>query len=597
MFELEIKMIVNRLEKLRKLMKNENIAAYIIQGTDPHQSEYVPKLWMRREFMSGFTGSAGDLVVLKEKAGLWTDSRYFIQAKLELAGSGIDLFKMGQKDTPSQTEWIISEINSKDKVGIDPALLTFSGAKKMQSEFSLSNISMKSIEENLVDMVWDDQPTLPLETVAVWPDKYAGESVEQKLGKIREHMVHMGVEIHVLSQLDAIAWLFNIRCSDVEFNPVVISYAVIYPESVNLFFDLRKVDENLEKALSPMVSFKSYDKFGHELRKISSENRKVLVDSASVSLFIVEQLGNNQNIVFGETAVTLMKALKNKTEIQGFKACHIRDGVAMVKFLTWLDETVPKGGVTEISASNTLARFRGENDKFKGLSFGTISAFGEHGAIIHYTADEKSDVELKMGGIYLVDSGGQYLDGTTDITRTVAFGQPTQSEKRFFTLVLRGFIDLATARFPQGTAGKQLDTIARKPLWDAGVNYAHGTGHGVGSYLNVHEGPHAISYYRCVGVPLEPGMVTSNEPGYYSGGTYGIRIENLIYVVNDSVKGFLKFENLTICPIDQKLVDKNLLTKDELTYLNDYHNLCYKTLSPLLSEKEKTWLKTATQKI
>ncbi|NOX87967.1 MAG: aminopeptidase P family protein [Calditrichaeota bacterium] len=595
-------MIKERIQKLRALMKKHKIQAYVIPSTDPHSSEYLPSVWQRRAWISGFDGSAGDVIVTPDKAGLWTDSRYFLQAEEQLKDTGIDLYKVGTPDTPDMLSFLKQELKSGDSVGIDPKVISYRQAEQWQKELHPHKITLKFIEENLVDELWDDQPEPPLDPVVVWDDKYAGESVESKLDRIRQKMAAEGCEAHVLTTLDSIAWTFNIRSRDVEYNPVVISYAVITEEEAELFLHKKKVNRALKKHLKDLAKIRDYDDFKKRLPKLVKKKSRVWLDGDSVNYWVVMLLRKRCELFFKSSPVTHFKAVKNQTELAGFKACHIRDGIAMVRFLKWLEEAVPQGGVTEMSAADQLEKFRAEQSLYQGPSFETISAFNEHGAIVHYTSSPETDVELKSPGIYLIDSGGHYLDGTTDITRTIAIGQPTDEQKDRFTRILKGHIDLAITSFPAGTQGIQLDTLARKHLWEIGLNYGHGTGHGVGAFLSVHEGPQGISYYRGIGVPLEIGMVCSNEPGFYKANEYGMRMENLIVVAKDEEKSgeewqFLKFENLTLCPVDANLIEKNLLSDEEIEYLNNYHKLVYDTLSPFLSKEEREWLKNKTQPI
>ncbi|WP_456407408.1 aminopeptidase P family protein [Caldithrix abyssi] len=595
-------MIKERINKLRELMRKNKIDAYVVLSTDPHASEYVPALWQRRAWLSGFDGSAGDVVVTMKKAGLWTDSRYFLQAEQQLQGTGIDLYKAGLPETPDMLTFLKQELNEGQTVGIDPRVISYQQASQWQKELALRKIKMKFLEENLVDALWEDQPEMPQDPIMVWEDKYAGESVESKLARIRQKMAEKGCQTHVLTQLDAIAWTFNIRSRDVDYNPVVIAYAVITEDEAELFVHKKKVTRALKKHLKGLAKIRHYDNFKKRLLKLARRKTRVWLDGSSVNYWVAMLLQKRCELFLEESPVTLFKAIKNETELAGMRACHIRDGVAMVRFLKWLEENVPQGGVTEMSAAQRLEKFRAEQSLYQGPSFETISAYGEHGAIVHYACSPETDVELKPEGIYLIDSGGQYLDGTTDITRTLALGEPTEEQRDRFTRILKGHIDLAIASFPVGTQGIQLDTLARKALWEIGQNYGHGTGHGVGAFLSVHEGPQGISFYRGIGVPLEVGMVCSNEPGFYKAGEYGMRVENLIVVVKDEQKSskewsFLKFENLTYCPIDLKLVDLNLLTREEIDYLNAYHKKVYDILAPYLKKEERQWLKEKTQPV
>jgi Xaa-Pro aminopeptidase len=594
--------IPERLSALRNLMKKNKINAYIIPSTDPHQSEYVPELWQRRQWISGFTGSAGDVIVTQDKAGLWTDSRYFLQAADQLKDTGIDLYKIGVAGESTMFEFLRNELKKDQSVGIDPRLQTKKEADDLKDRLANQKIKLVHLEENLVDKLWKDKPELPDAPIMVWNVKYAGESVESKLNRIREKMAIEGADVFILTTLDSIAWTFNIRGNDVEYNPVVIAYALITKVNTELFVNRKKVKKDVKKALKKQVKIYDYEDFVKRLQKNTGKKIKVWLDIDTVSAWVVSLIDKKSDLLFKKSPVTLFKACKNESELAGFKACHIRDGVAMVKFLHWLSEAVPKGGVTEISASDKLAEFRAADSLFQGLSFATISAYNEHAAVVHYESSTETDVELKSEGIYLIDSGSHYLDGTTDITRTIALGEPNDEQKDRFTRIMKGHIALSMVSFPQGTQGIQLDTLARRPLWDIGLNYGHGTGHGVGAFLNVHEGPQGISYYRGIGVPLELGMVCSNEPGFYKAGEYGMRIETLISVVKDEEKSsedftFYKFDTMTLCPIDTKLIDKSLLTEEEIEYINIYHKRVHEELSPKLRGKAKEWLAAATEPI
>ena len=595
-------MIPERLQALRHLMEQHKIQAYLVPSTDPHGSEYVPACWQRRQWLSGFTGSAGELVITLQEAGLWTDSRYFLQAEEQLQGTGIRLFKIGLPETPDIPAWLGSVLQPGDAVGIDPRLFSHKEAEKLEKELRTRGLSLKSIEDNLVDAIWEDRPEFPRAPARPHPLRFAGETVESKLNRVREKMAEVRANAHVVTTLDAIAWLLNIRGNDVEYNPVVISYAIVTEKDARLFIPSYKVTEELRKHLEGQVEIFPYEDFKTHLEQLAHQKTRVWLDAATVSRWVVDVLQNGAELLFKDSPITWFKAIKNETEIEGFRQAHVRDGVAMVKFLHWLEQAVPAGGVTEISAAEQAEKFRREQENYQGPSFHPISAYGAHGAIVHYSATPESDVELQPQGIFLFDSGGQYLDGTTDITRTVALGSPTREQKEHFTRVLKGHIQLALTRFPRNTAGNQLDTIARKPLWDVGLNYGHGTGHGVGSYLNVHEGPQGISYYRGIGVPMEVGMVTSNEPGYYREGAYGIRIENLVLTVKDEdfssgENEFYTFETITLCPIDLKLVAVEMLTPAERRWLNEYHRRVREVLSPFLDEAERAWLQQATREI
>ncbi|MCK4892932.1 MAG: aminopeptidase P family protein [Calditrichia bacterium] len=593
-------MAKTKLKNLRKLMKKHKIQAYLVPSTDPHQSEYVPATWNRREWFSGFTGSAGDVVITQKRGGLWTDSRYFLQAEEQLKGSEIQLFKMGTPGTPSIQEWIATQLKAGDTVGIDPRLISQQQANQLKIFFQTWKIKFKGLEINLVDKIWKDQPAFPETPLKQHPLKYAGKSYKQKIDSLRTEMQKEKCTAHILTTLDTIAWLFNIRGKDIPFNPLVISYAIITLKEAYLFIPSDKIDRAAKNHLKPSIKIYDYNQFVKFLKKQFGKKDKIWLDPTTISWWITNHLKGKSELFLEESPISHMKAVKNSIEIKGLKNAHIRDGVAMVKFLKWLEQTVGLEKVTELSASQKLENIRKEQNLFQGPSFNTISAYQAHGAIVHYAATPESDVTLRRQGIYLIDSGGQFLDGTTDITRTLALGKPNSEQKDRFTRVLKGHIRLAMTRFPKNTAGNQLDTLARKSLWDIGLNYGHGTGHGIGSYLNVHEGPHAISYYRGLGVALEPGMIVSNEPGYYKAGAYGIRIENLILVTEDEKKTpdgleFNKFETVSLCPIQLKLIAKNLLSSDEIKWLNDYHQRVRKTILPLLNAEEQEWLKEATR--
>jgi Xaa-Pro aminopeptidase len=595
-------MIKKRLSALRKLMKKNQIQAYMVPSTDPHQNEYLPEMWERRRWLSGFTGSAGDLIVTKKDAGLWTDSRYFLQAEEQLKGTGIQLFKIGLPETPSITQWLTSQLKAGEVVAIDAKVISYQQANEIQKNLKNWQLSFQPMKANLIDKIWKNPPTFPSGPIKAQPLKYSGKSAEEKLGELRKKLSAENCQAHVITSLDAIAWLFNIRGTDIPFNPLIISFALVTNKKALLFTPLSKINKSILRHFGDTIRVLDYRNFTKALKKNISKKDRVWLDPASTNWHIIRLLSGKCELVMKESPLFLMKAIKNLREIDGIKAAHVRDGISMVKFLMWLDNNLGKSAITEISASEKLEELRRQQKLYQGPSFHTISAFGAHAAIVHYAASTESDIPLKSNGLYLIDSGGQYLDGTTDITRTLALGRPTKEQKDRFTRVLQGHIRLATCRFPSGTAGNQLDTIARKSLWDIGLNYGHGTGHGIGAYLNVHEGPQAISYYRGIGVALEPGMVISNEPGYYKVGEYGIRIENLIHTIKDEspkAEGFTfnTFETITLCPIDLKLIEPNLLSTDEINWLNTYHKRVYATLSPLLNQAEKSWLKNETRAI
>jgi Xaa-Pro aminopeptidase len=591
-----------QLAALRRLLKKHGIQAYLVPSADPHQSEYPPECWKRRQFVTGFTGSAGDAVITLKKAGLWTDSRYYLQAERELEDSGFALFKWGLPGVPSWQAWIAQELKSGETFGFDPQLITHGDYVKLESKLERRGIRVKAIEKNLVDEVWPERPAAPRGPIAIHKKIHAGEGVGSKIKRLRRKMAEEGADAHVLSQLDAVAWLFNIRGSDVEFNPVAIAYAIITKGKARLFVAREKVASSVRKILSRDVEVCPYEDFGAHLRRMGERRQRVWLDEVSVSQWIVRRLGRGALLVLKPSPVALFKAVKNKTEIEGSKAAHLRDGAAMVKFLYWLDKEVSQGGVTELSAARKIEEFRSREKRYKGLSFTTISSYAGHGAVVHYAVSPETDIRLRPEGLYLIDSGSQYLEATTDITRTVCLGRTTEEQRDRFTRVLKGMIALTRIAFPQGTSGPQLDILARKALWERGLNYGHGTGHGIGAFLNVHEGPQSIAPARGFGISLEPGMILSNEPAFYKEGEYGLRVENLVLIVKDKARSspaltFYTFETLTLCPINTRLVKRDLLTDDEVQWLNSYHRTVRRLLSPLFKNGEAAWLNNATRPI
>ena len=591
----------DKLSALRQLMKRHGVHAYIIPSADPHQSEYVPEFWKRRQFITGFSGSAGDAVVTVKKAGLWVDSRYYLQAERELKGTGFVLFKIGLPGVPSWQEWIAKELRAGEKLGVDPRLITQQNYAKLETELGRRGISIKPIDKNLVDEIWTDRPAAPGGQAIALSNKYAGESIASKLERLRKKMSDEGAEAHVISLLDAVAWLFNIRGSDVEFNPVAVAYAVITRKKAVFFIDQNKLSPRPTSVLSRDIEIRPYDGFPFYLRQLGRQKQRVWLDETSVSQWVVSLL-KGATVILKPGPIALFKAVKNRTEIAGARAAHARDGAVMVRFLCWLEKEAPRGRATELSAAKKLEEFRGRQDLYQGLSFRTISSYGEHGAVVHYSVSAETDIPLRPKGIYLIDSGSQYLDATTDITRTIALGRTMDEQRDRFTRVLKGVIALSMISFPQGTAGPQLDILAREALWEKGLNYGHGTGHGIGAYLNVHEGPQSIAPARGFGIGLEPGMILSIEPAYYKEGQYGLRVENLVLVVRDEARStassaFYAFETLTLCPIDLRLVKRELLAESDVLWLNKYHQRVRKILTPLLDKAEAVWLANATAPI
>ena len=589
--------IAERIAELRREMRRRRLAAYLVPSTDPHMSEYMPELWERRRWASGFSGSAGELLVTTRSAGLWTDGRYFLQAATELRGNGIRLYRMGESGVPSLEEFLQQQLRGGKRLGCDPRLLSLERAAKLESVLSEVGARIEYVDANLVDRVWKDRPRMPADPVELHPVALAGVSVSAKLRMVRAAMRRRGADLLVVSTLDSLAWLFNIRGKDVPYNPVVIGYALIGPKRAELFLNKAKLTRELRGKLDRSIRLRPYEEFGAALRARRSAKSSVWLDPATATPWIRQQL-RSCKLIREETPIAQLKARKNAAEIRGMQRCHERDGLAVVRFLAWLDEAVATQRLTERSAAAKLEEFRAEAKEYRGPSFATISGYGAHGAIIHYHATTSSDARLRPRGVYLIDSGGQYVDGTTDITRTVLLGgKATPRQKEHFTRVLKGHIALARAKFPGGVKGLRLDTLARLPLWEAGLDYNHGTGHGVGSYLNVHEGPQSISPHRWHAAELEPGNVQSNEPGFYLEGRYGIRIENLVLVVKEQSlsadEPFLGFQTLTLCPIERRLVEPKLLTPPERDWLNAYHRRVLRTLGPRLSARPRGWLRRA----
>ena len=591
-------MVKERVEKLRSLITENNMHAYLIPGTDPHQSEYIPAPWRRREWISGFTGSAGDVVISLEKGGLWTDSRYFIQAETELRGSGIALFRKNTPGVPEISEWLKEELKSGMSLGVDSRLLTVTAGEDLEKTLGRRGIRVGWQQENLVDRIWENRPSFSESAAEPHPVAFSGEPVSAKLKRLRREMSREGSEVHVLTTLDSIAWLFNIRGRDVAYNPIVIAYAIVTEDNAELFLSLHKIGEELENHLSGLVRLREYQEFGGELERLARDGRRINIDPRTASRWVAGLIECSAAVFHLECPVVKFKAVKNDAEITGWKKAHVRDGAAMVRFLKWLQENRKKREITEISATEKLEALRSGQEHFIGPSFETIAAFGEHGAIVHYAPSRETDTPLGKNGLFLIDSGAQYLDGTTDITRTISFGTPTEEQKHRFTLVLKGYIKLASALFPIGTRGIQLDVLARRYLWDEMLDYGHGTGHGIGSYLNVHENPPSVSPHSRDTSALEPGMFLSIEPGYYKEGEYGIRTENLAVVRNSPANnGFLCFEIVTLCPIDLNLVDRNILEEEETAFLNGYHHDVRRELSPLIDPAEREWLKINTRSL
>ena len=557
--------IIERVEALREYLRKNGLNAFIFPSTDPHQGEYVPEHWMTRQWISGFDGSAGTAVVTLSNAALWTDSRYFIAAEEQLKGTPFQLMKDGLAETPSIAEWICNQLTEGETVGIDGNVFTTAEIEEMESAFAKAGIKFRT-DLDPAETLWTNRPPIPKNKVEIQPLEFAGESAESKIERVRQALREQKAEGFVISQLDEIAWLLNLRGSDVHCNPVFVSYVLLTQNDVTLFIDSEKLDETVQNYLKSIgVKVLPYGKPSFESK--------------------------------ASNPIPAMKSIKNHAEIEGFRRAMIRDGVAMVKFLRWLKPAVEAGKETEISIDKKLTALRAEQDLYRGLSFDTIAAYAQHGAIVHYEATPETDVVLEPKGLLLLDSGAQYQDGTTDITRTIALGALTDEERLDYTLVLKGHIRLALTKFPDGISGTQIDALARYAMWQYGINFGHGTGHGVGSYLCVHEGPHQIRH-TWKPAPLHAGMTVTNEPGIYRQGKHGVRIENTMLIVEAGETEFGKFlrlEPLTLCPIDLTPVVWELMTSEEITYLNTYHKKVYDELSPLLDEEEKEWLKSNTK--
>lgn len=589
--------VKERLELLRQAMKKAGISACIIPGTDPHAGEYISDFWKERVWISGFTGSAGTAAVTLDKAGLWTDSRYFLQGANQLQGSSIELMKQGLPDTLEIIPWLATVLKSGDKVAVNAQMFSVNAYANMKTELKLSGIELVSVD--LLKEVWTDRPALPSKPFFVFDSKYSGKTVKEKLILLRAELKKAHAQVFALSALDDIAWLFNIRGNDVAFNPVVIAYALVDEDSATLFVDSAKCTDDSKNYLKENgVKVADYLDIYNSLKAIPA-GKAVLFDGNKFNQSLYEAIPAACDKRISMSPVFKLKSIKNEVEITGVRKAMIKDGVALTKFFMWLEDNVSSGKLTEITIADKLRGFRAQQKNFIGESFDTIAGYAGHGAIVHYSASAESASTLKPEGILLLDSGGQYLDGTTDITRTITLGKPTSKQKKDYTLVLKGHIDLAMAKFPENTRGSQLDILARKSMWDRGLNYGHGTGHGVGHFLNVHEGPQNIRMDENPAT-LQIGMITSNEPGIYRTDDYGIRTENLVLTVpaeKTEFGQFLKFETLTLCYIDTKLIDKSLLNKTEEKWLNEYHKTVYKKLSPYLSEEEKKWLKKKCKEI
>ena len=596
-------MIKKRIETLRELMKEQGMDLYLVPTSDFHQSEYVGDHFMARKYMSGFTGSAGVLVVAHNQAGLWTDGRYFIQAEHQLEGSGITLFKMGVEGVPSVEAFITNTIPENGTLGFDGRVVDARLGLKLEEILKEKNAKI-AYDEDLVNAVWEDRPQLSQEPAFLLEEKYAGKKTSDKLSDLRKAMEKEGATAFVLTSLDDIAWLFNIRGNDIPCNPVVLSYAMVTKNDVTFFANPSVLSDEIKEYFSKnQISVKPYEAIYEEVTKIADQET-ILYDGAKVNYKLYKLMPENAKKVDKQNPTTLQKAIKNEVEIENLRKSHLKDGIAVTKFMYWLKNNVSKIPMTEISASDYLLELRKAQEGFIEPSFHTISAFGANAAMMHYSATEESNATLEPGSFLLVDSGGQYYEGTTDITRTFALGEVSAELKKYFTLVAKSMLNLANAKFLHGCTGQNLDILARGPLWELGVDYRCGTGHGIGYLLNVHEAPNGFRWKivpeRNDSAVLEPGMVTTDEPGVYEEGRFGIRTENEL-VCREDVKTeygqFLSFETITYAPIDLDAIDPEYLEPKDIKQLNAYHQMVYEKLAPHLTEEERAWLKEYTRAI
>ena len=588
-----------RLARLRELMKREHLSAFIFPSTDAHQSEYVADHWRGREWISGFNGSAGTAVVTMKSAALWTDSRYFLAAEEQLEGTEYQLMRLKMEGTPTIAEWLGKELQDvqSPEVGLDGMVNSYNYVKDLS--YSLRKLGGITLRTNLdpLEQIWENRPSLPANPVEIQPLEYAGETLASKVTRIRKSLRELHADGMLVSALDDIAWTLNLRGTDVHCNPVFVSYLLIESDKVSLFVDDNKLSPEVKQYLQDnQVSLYKYNKVEKCLESYSEYN--ILLDGNETSYYLWKTV-KCQEIVAAGSPIPAMKAVKNKAEIEGYRSAMLKDGVAMVKFLKWLKPAVEAGGQTEISIDEKLTSLRADQKLFRDISFDTIAGYAQHGAIVHYEATPETDVVLKPEGLILIDSGAQYQDGTTDITRTIALGPVSEEMKHVYTLVLKAHIQLELVKFPDGASGTQLDAVGRECMWREGYNFLHGTGHGVGSYLCVHEGPHQIRM-EWMPTPLRAGMTLTDEPGLYLAGKFGVRIENTVLIsdyMSTEFGKFLQIEPLTLCPIDTTPIDVDMLLPEEIDWLNAYHHSVYEKLSPFLDEEEKIWLENATKPI
>ena len=580
-------------------MKREHLSAFIFPSTDAHQSEYVADHWRGREWISGFNGSAGTAVVTMKSAALWTDSRYFLAAEEQLEDTEYQLMRLKMEGTPTIAEWLGKELQDvqSPEVGLDGMVNSYNYVKDLS--YSLRKLGGITLRTNLdpLEQIWENRPSLPANPVEIQPLEYAGETLASKVVRIRKSLRELHADGMLVSALDDIAWTLNLRGTDVHCNPVFVSYLLIESDKVSLFVDDNKLSPEVKLYLQDnQVSLYNYNKVEKCLESYSEYN--ILLDGDETSYYLWKTV-KCQEIVAAASPIPAMKAVKNEAEIEGYRSVMLKDGVAMVKFLKWLKPAVEAGGQTEISIDEKLTSLRAEQKLFRDISFDTIAGYAQHGAIVHYEATPETDVVLKPEGLILIDSGAQYQDGTTDITRTIALGPVSEEMKHIYTLVLKAHIQLELVKFPDGASGTQLDAVGRECMWREGYNFLHGTGHGVGSYLCVHEGPHQIRM-EWMPTPLRAGMTLTDEPGLYLAGKFGVRIENTVLIsdyMSTEFGKFLQIEPLTLCPIDTTPIDVDMLLPEEIDWLNAYHHSVYEKLSPFLDEEEKIWLENATKPI
>lgn len=587
--------ITKRIALLREWMGKNELSAFIIPSSDPHLSEYVSECWKSRQWISGFTGSAGTIVITLKSAGLWTDSRYFLQAEKELKETGISLYKMGLAETPSFEIWLTEELNTGDKVGIDGKMISIFAVGNIINHIKSKGLILSS-DKDPFEEIWENRPGIPLDKAFIYDSKYAGVSALEKINEARKHLDDHHVEAIIISALDEIAWLLNIRGNDVKDTPVVISYFILTHSDAELFINSRKISSEIDNYLKSLhINVCEYDELDNFLAK--KHFSSVLIDPQKTNYHILQSLPISCRTIKESSHISLLKAIRNATEVSGLRNAMIKDGIALVRFQIWLEKNVSSGNETEISIDEQLHELRSQQEMFVGESFDTIAGYKEHAAIVHYSATPETNAKLKPEGSILIDSGAQYLDGTTDITRTICLGSISEEEKIDYTLVLKGNINLAMAKFPKGTRGTQLDILARAPMWSRGINYLHGTGHGVGHFLSVHEGPQAVRM-NDVPVCLVPGMTCSDEPGIYKKNKHGVRIENMLLVCTDisseEFGEFYRFETMTLCPIDTAPIIRTMLNQEQIKWINNYHQTVYEKLSPHLAPDEARWLREKT---